>query len=349
MRLEYWICYRLTTELQCSFERPDCFRCIKSVRACLGYERDRVFIHSDAIAESKKHHKQQSNSSAQHKENLQTISCEIIESSVNQVVGSKSSQSRDIEPRSGKQLIRAGSNHILNGDITWKLQNDSMRQQFVGSFALQYQVSPLSESQGIRSWIADIPFIISPTKALATSTYAIALARLGMLMNDQSLVQESLYHYTHGLSLLQQALWDPKLMYSDETLAACMLLALYEVFECPSETKAGYLSHYNGCAKLVQLRGPELHTYGLGHSVFLGFRFMGVSTNFTSFLYNEIFCFVLLFSSPRRWFVLQRLQCSLTVAMLCKKEISFQEVFRFLSDSVSYHRWVFLLQYSDRC
>jgi hypothetical protein len=83
--------------------------------------------------------------------------------------------------------------------------------------------------------------------------------------------------YTQALHRTQKALWDPKLMYSDDTLGACMFLAIYEAFQCPSDSRAGYTNHHNGCAQLIHLRGPEAHTEGFAHSIFQGFRFMSVS------------------------------------------------------------------------
>lgn len=106
---------------------------------------------------------------------------------------------------------------------------------------------------------------------------ALCTAKLGRSSEDTWLVKESLKLYTQGLRQLQNALWDPDLMYKDGTLAACMALAMYEIMECPSESKAAYASHQQGCAKLIQLRGAEAHSSGLGHQIFLTFRVHGVS------------------------------------------------------------------------
>jgi hypothetical protein len=83
--------------------------------------------------------------------------------------------------------------------------------------------------------------------------------------------------YGQGLRELQHALWSPKLMYKDETLAACMALAMYEVVECPAQSRGGWVTHSNGCARLIQLRGAEAHTSNLGHHLFLSSRIQCVS------------------------------------------------------------------------
>jgi len=107
---------------------------------------------------------------------------------------------------------------------------------------------------------------------------AISTAKLGRANDDSVLVRESLNLYAQGLVELQKALWDPELMYRDETLGACMALAMYEMIECPAATRFGYLSHHNGCTRLVQLRGPQAHVSGLGHQIFRSFRTQAVST-----------------------------------------------------------------------
>jgi hypothetical protein len=128
--------------------------------------------------------------------------------------------------------------------------------------------------------VAELPEM---TTALEASVLAMSTAKVGRLNNDPVLVKASLNSYVEGLWELQKALWDPKLMYRDETLAACMALWMYEVMECPSETLSGWISHFGGCQRLVQLRGPDAHSSALGHQVFLAFRTTAVSPFCASF------------------------------------------------------------------
>lgn len=129
---------------------------------------------------------------------------------------------------------------------------------------------PASQIQSLgKPWLILIPDLAFPTDALEASSLALATSRLGRSNNDPVLLRESLRLYTLGIRQLQKALWDPTLMYRDETLAACMALAMYEITECPSKDASGYLSHCNGLETLVRLRGPEAHMNGLGHHVFL--------------------------------------------------------------------------------
>jgi hypothetical protein len=77
---------------------------------------------------------------------------------------------------------------------------------------------------------------------------------------------------------MSRAISNPKLMYKDNTLGACHLLAMYEAFECPANGRSAYLTQYEGLATLIKRRGPEAHRTGMSHSIFLAFRTMGISS-----------------------------------------------------------------------
>ena len=136
-------------------------------------------------------------------------------------------------------------------------------------------------------WFALLPYLPAKTAALEASMMAICTAKLGRKYGDRSLIRESHELYHEGLIELQKALWHPALMLHDGTLGASMALAMYEVIENPTETRFGYLSHADGLAKLVHLRGPMAHRDGLAHWIFQGFRFMEVCV-LQSFCSSEV-------------------------------------------------------------
>jgi Fungal specific transcription factor domain len=112
----------------------------------------------------------------------------------------------------------------------------------------------------------------SSSLALEKARLAICTARLGRMHGNEALLRKSLNLYGEGLQELQKALYDPRLMYKDETLGACMCLSSYELMECPAGTPSAYSLHHHGCARLIQLRGAKAHTSGLGHELFVTFR-----------------------------------------------------------------------------
>jgi Fungal specific transcription factor domain len=159
----------------------------------------------------------------------------------------------------------------------------STRNLVVGAHCRQLFGTILSHDD-IHSWVeprdhllAAIAAMPNPSRALNISVLAFCTAKLSRISKDPTLAKDSSRLYGGGLRELQRALWDPKQMYKDDTLGACVLMALYEIYECPSGSRQGYKSHIDGCAMLMQKRGPAAHSTGLGHSVFSFFRVMAVS------------------------------------------------------------------------
>jgi hypothetical protein len=93
---------------------------------------------------------------------------------------------------------------------------------------------------------------------------------MGHMLDNQALVKQGLNCYIQGLQHLQKALYDLNLVREDGTLTACMALSLYEALECPNQGSEGYFNHCRGIIALIQSRGHEMHSSGLGHQLFLG-------------------------------------------------------------------------------
>jgi hypothetical protein len=123
-----------------------------------------------------------------------------------------------------------------------------------------------------RVWLYQLPAMPRLEPALEYALMAVCVANIGQSNKDEALTHESLKLYQRGLHQLQLALWDPDLIRHDHTLATCIALGMFEMSSCPNRSKHGYISHIEGCTKLMQERGPEMHKDGLGHSLFVYFR-----------------------------------------------------------------------------
>ena len=146
------------------------------------------------------------------------------------------------------------------------------RQMLFDCFMRSYV--PLDELGPVKgqNWMGSVSQLPDQPPALTTAMLAISLSQIGKLNHDEYLGKESLKHYTIGLKELQKALYDPSQMNTDETLAACLLLSMYELLECPAGDKSAYATHNKGCARLMQVRGPKAFRKGLAHSLFLAIR-----------------------------------------------------------------------------
>lgn len=158
-------------------------------------------------------------------------------------------------------------------------QKSAYRQQVLAEFiacSLPATYGDPVREEGNRSWLKALPMLSDYTKALEASILAIATAKLGRVNENEVLLRESLKFYVTGLWELQKALWDPKSMYKDDTLAACMALIMYEVVECPDKTVMAWAAHMKGCAKIFELKGPDAYTSDFSYELFLSFRVIEV-------------------------------------------------------------------------
>ncbi|KAK3375657.1 hypothetical protein B0T24DRAFT_676581 [Lasiosphaeria ovina] len=148
---------------------------------------------------------------------------------------------------------------------------------------------PASNALGDRSdWITQVISLPDLTPALEDTLLAVCTARLGR-RSHPTLIHESLRLYTKGLSEMRRDLArNLSAGWSEQSLATCLALLMYEVVECPGGTPDGYLSHFNATMHILHTRGASAHTSGLGHSVFQILRihimFQGIVQSKKTFL-----------------------------------------------------------------
>ncbi|EXJ93834.1 hypothetical protein A1O1_02227 [Capronia coronata CBS 617.96] len=122
------------------------------------------------------------------------------------------------------------------------------------------------------NWAEVFQDISDQDRSLEEAFSALSISRVGQGNKDVRLVHESAKFYGNALKELQGALFDPKRMYSNQVLMACMLLGLYEVLEGPAFNSRSWITHAKGAARLIQLRGPERHQEWDAHHPFLASR-----------------------------------------------------------------------------
>ena len=103
------------------------------------------------------------------------------------------------------------------------------RDLFAGEFLRIYLPTSANSPRVPLSWpqlVFDVP---TEGLALEPAMAAVSLSVVGNATNNPALSIEGSKKYGQALWELQKALWDKRLMYKDETLAACNALILYEV------------------------------------------------------------------------------------------------------------------------
>lgn len=78
-------------------------------------------------------------------------------------------------------------------------------------------------------WLQQALELSSPSPVLRLSLEALAMARIGWIHRDDTLVLNGRVLYSQALQAIQRALYDERTMWQDEILATGNILALYEV------------------------------------------------------------------------------------------------------------------------
>lgn len=249
-------------KIACSRERPECFICRDAGRACPGYIRETVFVITPSPKDGS-----QSFQARQYSRSTKPAQ------SHNKTLEHRSSTVH-AHHRSSKD--RRHNTALLSPQRSLTLA--AYRQQILCKFLSRFEPKktgtlPISKTH----WLAELTKRPVISHALEVAATAFCTAKLGRVTRNADFLVESLHLYNQGLGELRRALYNPSKVVLDDTLGACLLLAMYEVVECPTGSSRGYSNHVAGCGRLVQLRGPEAHAEGLGHSIFVSFRFMAVS------------------------------------------------------------------------
>lgn len=240
---------------QCSGDRPECIQCRKSSRVCGGYYQDRVFVTTSSSGSGTTDANWKAPS---YKKTDRVVPVDDVTSVLESMTAPSFSSA-------AAMMAHTASKNCLIGTVFSDMQ--SVQKSF---------------ARGM-NWMLMIPAMVDPTRALSAASLCVCLSRLAhsSLLPSRDLEEMSLRLYVQGLQAVQRALINPRLMYKDDTLAACMLLLMYEVYECPAGSRIAYITHQNGVGRLIRYRGPAAHQEGLAYAVFCTFRSMAVCITIT--------------------------------------------------------------------
>jgi hypothetical protein len=107
-------------------------------------------------------------------------------------------------------------------------------------------------------------------KSLDWALRSIGTWQLAKAHNDAQQLLASREMYGRTLQHLIQAIRNPSVVCADATLAAAILVGIYEMINA-TEQKA-WLTHSRGISHLFRLRGPRAHISGIGRTLLLSFR-----------------------------------------------------------------------------
>lgn len=184
-------------------------KCVRTKRKCGGYQRDAIFVVDQVTGDSAADLLNRS-----YIKTYRKPSASKDQSTSGSSDGDRNGKSRSLS------LAPTGNTFAPDIEIS---SPTAFRQQFFVQFLSTFV--PDIDQAAVRlkvkteesTWLVLVPELPEVTRALDTSILALSTARLGRNNNDERLVVESRRLYGEGLKDLQRALYDPKLMYRDES------------------------------------------------------------------------------------------------------------------------------------
>ena len=274
----------MLTSLQCDQAAPHCGNCRKSNRLCTGYERKVSYVFSDDVNLS------ESDRSALSRQPETTAAVTCSRRSKKAAAAAAAAQGpRKFTflsygaPRPSAEEQAPGRHHQHR--MLAMPCGKALRSQFHAIFmdrqlpdellGVRYSVSGSGGGGGVDeltgNWLAYLQGRAVDSPALEMALAAFMAANVGEMNRDDDLVARSRDMYAQGVGCLREALADRRTRLSDEALAACMALSLYEL-SVDQDPASAYKTHLLGAMALLQMRGPDGINSPLWHSLFLGLR-----------------------------------------------------------------------------
>ena len=142
---------------------------------------------------------------------------------------------------------------------------------FVANFVL------ISQTQGCSGFLDFVPWLLQqdlPSRPLHHAFQACALGALSNRVNpgNTNLSFKVMSAYTKALKAVHQALQDPAESRSDATLAAILLLGLFENITAKDVGSLAWGTHVQGAVNVVQSRGKRQFRSETGLQLFIAVR-----------------------------------------------------------------------------
>lgn len=158
------------------------------------------------------------------------------------------------------------------------LRDSAMEVAFIDTFweLLQPTMSMASRTSD-RDWTRVVKNHYTSEGLLKDAMLAVTLSRVGTHSGNNDVTRSGLFHHNECLRELTRNINLQKVVCSDQTIAACLVLSLYEVICSPASQGSNWQNHMRGIETIFQLRGPRAFTSGIAHYLFVAARVNVVS------------------------------------------------------------------------
>ncbi|KAA8628587.1 hypothetical protein SMACR_08912 [Sordaria macrospora] len=234
--------------IKCDEGKPTCMQCAKSKRECAGYRNEFEIIHRDQTKSTVRRMNKALNQSRSTPSTSTATAVAIIstppkEPPPSQLPSPRPSPTRQQTPNPTPTLTVP------------------LAQRATCYFASNFLYVPLGQiPHGFMDYLVPLIDGEPPDSALRSAFNACAIAALGNRekANSLNLANVSLREHTLALAKTHAALGNPMTSSSDATLAAVLLLGLYESITAIKDSRMlAWRSHVDGAIQIVKLRGRE--------------------------------------------------------------------------------------------
>lgn len=169
----------------------------------------------------------------------------------------------DTKKSDSNSLALAGApNHPVFFNIVQDFADDVALSYFMTSYIMSSPFSNYLPDLYLKNQLAD--------DALSSAIHAASFAALALRTGDQQYLNNGRSKYSLALSRTNAALRDPEKAVLDRTLAAVLLLGLFEsTIFAGRAPPVEWTMHMTGALRLLQLRGPEQFKSNVAHHLFV--------------------------------------------------------------------------------
>lgn len=158
------------------------------------------------------------------------------------------------------------------------LQKSAFEVKYIDSFWEMLIPSMSSASRtSNRDWTRVIRDRYTSDGPFKNAMLALTLSRIGQCSGNDSVTRTGSVRYNGCLREISRTIQVQKNTCSDELIASCLVLSLYEIMCNPASPGTSWQSHMRGIVSFMQLRGPQAFISGLAHDLFVGARLQVVS------------------------------------------------------------------------
>lgn len=233
---------------QCDETKPTCNQCAKSRRQCPGYKDEFDLVFRNETQATERRARKANKKAMVQKQGKATTAPSVLKDLV------------DGRPAPDQSIL-----------ATLKLPLD---QQATCHFLANFVLLPSYDiTRGYMEFVVPLLKAGTPAPHFKHAFDACAIASLGNRVGSaRNLEGEALGHYTKALSHTFTALKDPVLSKQDSTLAAVLMLGLFENISAKQLGMLAWGSHIEGAIQLVKARDKEQSKTKVGLALFVATR-----------------------------------------------------------------------------